>query len=40
VSAFVDLPIGELDLAPLKAELAAIGRLDGATPMALASQAT
>lgn len=39
VTAFVNLPIAEMDLATLKGELAAIGRLDGATPMALAGQA-
>ncbi len=37
ITAFVNLPIENLDLAGLRAELAAIGRLDGATPMALAA---
>lgn len=39
VTAFVNLPIAEMDLATLKAELHAIGRMDGATPLALAGQA-
>jgi ArsR family transcriptional regulator, arsenate/arsenite/antimonite-responsive transcriptional repressor / arsenate reductase (thioredoxin) len=39
VTAFISLPIAEMDLATLKAELQAIGRLDGATAMALAGQA-
>ncbi len=39
VTAFVNLPIGEMDLATLKAELVAIGWMDGATAMALAGQA-
>lgn len=39
VTALINLPIAEMDLATLKAELAAIGRMDGATPMALAGQA-
>jgi arsenate reductase len=39
VTAFVNLPIAQLDLMTLKSELAAIGRMDGATPMALAGRA-
>lgn len=39
VTAFVNLPIADMDLATLKAELAAIGRMDGATPLALSGQA-
>lgn len=39
VTAFVNLPITQMDLATLKAEIQAIGRMDGATPMALATQA-
>jgi arsenate reductase len=39
VTAFVNLPVERMDLASLKDELAAIGRLDGATPLALAGMA-
>ncbi len=39
VSALVTLPIGTLDLSTLKTELAAIGRLEGATQMALVANA-
>jgi arsenate reductase len=37
VTALVTLPVERLDLATLRAELAAIGRLEGATPRALAA---
>ena len=39
VTAFVNLPIADMDLTTLKRELAAIGRMDGATAMALSGQA-
>ncbi|MCX7341919.1 MAG: metalloregulator ArsR/SmtB family transcription factor [Hyphomicrobiales bacterium] len=39
VTAFVNLPIANMDLATLKRELAIIGCMDGATPMALAGDA-
>jgi arsenate reductase len=39
VTAFVTLPLGQMDLAALKVELAAIGRLDGATSLARAGLA-
>lgn len=39
LTAFINLPIGELDLTSLKRQLAAIGAMDGATPLALASAA-
>jgi arsenate reductase len=39
VTAFVNLPILSLDLAALKQEFAAIGRMDGATPLALTDNA-
>jgi arsenate reductase len=39
VTAFVNLPIDDMDLATLKRELAAIGRLDGATAMTLTGMA-
>jgi arsenate reductase len=39
VTAFVNLPIDRMDLATLKAELAAIGRMDGATLRTLTGEA-
>jgi arsenate reductase len=39
LTAFVNLPVGDLDLAALKRRLAAIGAMDGATELALAAAA-
>jgi ArsR family transcriptional regulator, arsenate/arsenite/antimonite-responsive transcriptional repressor / arsenate reductase (thioredoxin) len=39
VSSLVTLPVASLSLATLKSELAAIGKLEGATPLALAAAA-
>jgi arsenate reductase len=39
VTAFVNLPLDRMDLSTLKAELTAIGQMDGATPLALSGLA-